>query len=594
MTFEIALVFAILLGTLIIFILDWYPMDFVAFGLLAVMLVVGPILGLTTNEIISGFSNSATITVMAMFILSGGIDRTGMVNILSHHVSRWAGKSETRQLAVVMAIVGPISAFINNTATVAILMPLVITLARQNHRSPSKLLIPLSYGSQLGGVMTLIGTSTNVLASSMAADRGYGQFGMFDFTVIGLCVYITGALYVIFIAPRLLPERRKDEEITKTYRVTEYLTEVIVLKKSPLIGHAVSDSHLSDEFDIRILEIVRHGQKLPRPVVDKVLQAGDVLLVKANPQRLAEMKDTKGLAIHTKAILGEDDLATSKMGLLEVIVAPNSHLVGGTLASTNFRARYGCTVIAMQKAGDLIWECLPQVQLDLGDTMLLRGTNAALDQIKRDADFIVTQEVKPEMFRTEKIPVALAIIFGVVISAALGYEILITSIIGCVLLVLTGCLKVNELHESIRWDVILLLAGVLPLGLALEKTGGAVWLANIAVYAADYVPSLGVLAIFYLISMVLTEFISNNATVVILVPVGIATAEKLGLDPRAFVLAIMFAASTSFSTPVGYQTNTMVYGPGGYKFFDFTRVGLPLNLMLAVVTPIFIYFLWGI
>ena len=251
-------------------------------------------------------------------------------------------------------------------------------------------------------------------------------------------------------------------------------------------------------------------------------------------------------------------------------------------------------MIAIRKHGELIQERLGEVSLGFGDTLLLRGNVGALEQLKREPGFIVTEEVQQEAFRTEKIPIALAIIVGVVLIAALGVPILVTAIVGCVLMVLTGCLQANELHESIRWDVIFLLAGVIPLGLALEKSGGAQLLADLAAKSAEYVPSLVLLGIFYVMAMLLTELISNNATVVLMVPVAVATAQALGLDPKAFILAIMFAASTSFSTPVGYQTNTMVYGPGGYKFLDFTRVGGPLNLLLAILTPIYIFLVWGL
>jgi di/tricarboxylate transporter len=282
------------------------------------------------------------------------------------------------------------------------------------------------------------------------------------------------------------------------------------------------------------------------------------------------------------------------MGLLEVVIGPNADLIGSLLEDVNFRQRYGCTVIAMQKHGETIQERLGQVPLNFGDTLLLRGPKPALEQIKREPGFIVTEELALEAYRTEKAGLALAIMAGVVIFAALGQPILVTALAGCTLMVITGCLKMNELHEAIRWDVIFLLAGVIPLGLALERSGGADLLAQFAAQAANYVPSLLVLSIFYIVAMLLTELISNNATVVVLVPVAIASAEALGLDARAFILAIMFAASTSFSSPVGYQTNTMVYGPGGYKFLDFLRVGGPLNLILAIVTPIYIYLLWGL
>jgi di/tricarboxylate transporter len=499
-----------------------------------------------------------------------------------------------RQLLTINMTVGPISAIINNTAAVAILIPSAITLAREHKRAPSKLLIPLSYFSQLAGVITLIGTSSNILASVLSEQEGFGTFGMFEFAPIGLLVFITGTLYMLFIGRKLLPDRRVEEDITESYHVEDYLSEVIVLENSPLVGKRVTESRLREQFDVHVFEVMRNGQKLAHPLGQKVLRAGDILFIKANTEQLLKIKDIEGLTIEPEVHLEETSLASDMRGLLEVVIGPNSDLVGGTLENTNFRQRYGSTVIAIRKQGELIRDRLSKVYLDFGDTLLLRGSNVALEQVKRAPGFIATEEVKEEEFRADKILPALIITGAVVVIAALGVPILVTSIVGCVLMVLLGCLKVNELHESVRWDVIFLLAGVIPLGLALERTGGAQLLADLAAKSAEYVPPVVVLGVFYLIAMILTELISNNATIVVMVPVAAATAAALGLDGKAFILAIMFAASTSFSTPVGYQTNTMIYGPGGYKFLDFTKVGGPLNLILAIVTPIFIYLVWGL
>lgn len=596
MTFEIILAFGILIVVLVVFALELFPIDFVAFAVMALILVLGPILSVEPLEAISGFSNPATITVMAMFILSAGVYRTGVINILAQRMVNFAGNSEIRQLVTVMLVVGPISAFINNTAAVAILIPSIITLAREHRQAPSKLLIPLSYFSQLAGVMTLIGTSTNILASSLTAQEGYGTFGMFEFAAIGLLVFITGGLYLLFIGRKLLPERRGEEPLEESYRIKEYLTEMIVLEDSPLVGKTLAESRLHELFDIYILDIHRDGRDLGFLVADTLLQAGDILFVQANTDQLLQIKEVEGLDIEPEVRLGEVEVTDEKIdvGLMEVVIGPDSTLIGGTLETTNFRNRYNCTVIAIQRRGELLRERLGKVPLGFGDTLLLRGAGFALQQIKREPGFILTQEVHVEEFRANKVPLALGIVAAVVLIAALGVPILVTAIVGCVLMVLTGCLKVEEFHSAVRWDVIFLLAGVIPLGLALENTGAAHWLADLVTSVANFVPPVVVLALFYFMSTILTELISNNATVVVLVPVGIATAEALGLDARAIVLSIMFAASTSFSTPVGYQTNTLVFGPGGYKFLDFLRVGGPLNLLLAIVTPIYIFFVWGV
>jgi len=568
----------------------------VAFAILAVMLVLGPWLGLRPEEVIIGFSNPATITVLAMFILSGAIQRTGMVNWLARRVARgrWAQGGELKQLLLVMGLAGPTSAVLNNTAIVAILIPFVVTLAQQQRRAPSKLLIPLSYTSQLGGVLTLIGTSANILASALLAQEGYRPFGLFEFSKIGLLVFVTGALYLLLVGRHLLPERPAAADVTEKYQLKDYLTEVVVLETSPLVGKTLAESGLSRRFDIHVLEILRDGQRLSYPLADKRLQPGDVLFIRANREQLLKIKDEEGLALAPEVRHGQPEPEGEELGLLEVVIAPNSELIGGTLESTNFRNRYNCTVIAIRKHGAVIRERLGKVRLDVGDTLLLQGERSALERIKREPGFIVTEEVQLEAFRTEKIPVALAILAGVVLLAALGVPILVTAVVGCVLMVLTGCLTVTELHESIRWDVIFLLAGVIPLGLALERTGGAQLVASWAAQLAQDAPPIVALFLFYIATMVLTELISNNAAVVVMVPVGVAAAEALGIDPRAVVLAILFAASTSFSTPVGYQTNTLVYGPGGYKFTDFLRVGGPLNALLALLTPLYIAWLWGL
>ena len=594
MTFEIALVFALLAVALLVFALDKWPIDFVAFSIMTVVLVLGPVLGLSPNEVISGFSNPATITVLAMFILSSAVYRTGAINHIARRVVPLAGEGELRQLLVILLIVGPVSAFINNTAVVAILIPLVLTMARRHDRAPSKLLIPLSFFSQLAGVMTLIGTSTNILASSLTAQAGLEPFGMFDFAAIGLVVAAVGSLYMFTVGRKLLPTRRHAEQIVERYAMQRFVTEVRVVSDSPLGGKTLVESRLSQEYDITVLSIERAGQRIGLVHAEERLEAGDLLVLHADRRKLLELRDTRGLDFEYAAAHGGTG-EPSSMRLMEVVIGPDSDLIGGTLISTNFRNRFNCTVIAMQRHGELIDARLGQVRLGFGDTLLLQGEPAALDQVKREQGFIVTEELEEEDFRSEKIVPALAIVIGVVALAALGVvPILVSAMAGCVLMVATGCLEPQELHRTIRWDVIFLLAGVIPLGLAIESTGAADLVAELAAGWATGRHPLAVIAVFYVTAMVLTELISNNATVVVLVPVAIVTGANLGLDPRALILAIMFAASTSFSTPVGYQTNTMIYGPGGYRFLDFTRVGLPLNLILAVVTPLAIYWLWGV
>jgi di/tricarboxylate transporter len=595
MTIEIAIVFGILILALVGFVMNRFPLDFVALSVMATILILGPILGVTPEEAISGFAHPATITVLAVFILAGGVQRTGAVNLLTRRMIRYAGDGDIRQMVAVMLIVAPFSAFINNTAAVAILIPPVIALSRHHKRPPSRLLIPLSYASQMAGVMTLIGTSTNILASSLVAREGFDGFSMFEFSHIGALVFATGAIYLIVVGRRLLPDRDTGPEVASRYQVSDFQSDIVILPGSPLAGKTLAESHLGDRHDIQVLEIQRGGARIGPISGRTILLENDILTVVASPDQLMNINDIDGLEVEPVARLNSGEAAREEeRSVLEVVIGPNSDLVGRTLESTYFRNRYNSTVIAIRKQGQVIHQQLGKVRLSFGDTLLLDGDRTAFEMIKRRPGFIVTEETHLESFRTSKIPIALGIIAGVVVIAALGQPILVTAIAGCVLMVLTGCLRMNELHESIRWDVILLLAGMIPLGIALERTGAAQLLADLATRSSQYVPDLIVLMIFYLLTAVLTEFISNNASVVVMVPVGIATAVTLDLDPRAFVLAIMFAASTSFATPTGYQTNTMVYGPGGYTFVDFVRVGGGLNVLLTILTPLYIYLFWGL
>ena len=594
MTFEIALAFGILLAAFVIFALDRWPIDFVAFGIMVTILALGPWIDVSPEEAIAGFANPATITVMAVLILSAGIQRTGAVNLLARRMTRLAGTSERRQLATVVGVSGSFSGFINNTAAVAIMLPAVIRMARDTARSPSKLLIPLSYASQLGGVVTLIGTSANILASGLVSQAGYDGFSMFSFAPIGLLVLLVGAGYLLLVAPRILPDRQGEQDLSATYDVKSYLSEVLVPEGSTLDGVTLAESRLRQELGILVLEILRGADRVHMIRGDTQLRAGDILIVSASAEGLVRVRDDPRLAIEAEARLAADESLDDDIRLLELVIGPDSDLIGGTLISTNFRNRFGVTVIAMRKEGQIIRERIGRERLHFGDTLLVQGSPTAIDLLRRRRGFIVTEEPRIESFRVRRIPMAVAIVAGVVGLAALGQPILVTAMVGAVLMVVTGCLTVTELHDAIRWDVLFLLAGMIPLGAALENTGGAQLLADLAVDAANYLPALGVLYLFYIVALLMTHLISSNPTIVVLIPVALATATSLGLDPEALALAIMFAASMSFSTPMGDQTNTLVYGPGGYRFSDYVRTGLPLNLLLSVLTPLFIYSIWGL
>jgi di/tricarboxylate transporter len=598
-------VFGIILVALVLFAAEPVPIDITAIGIMVALMVLGTAGPVNLTEIspadgTSGFASSATLTVLAMFVLSAGVQRTGIIQLLGRRIARITRDSLSRQLGATMSLVGPISGFINNTAAVAILLPMVTDLAHEGGTSPSKLLIPLSYASMFGGMLTLIGTSTNILASDIVARPQYlgRPFSMFEFTALGVVVSIAGFCYLLTVGRWLLPERiRAEDDLTEEFGMAEYLTEVVVREDSPLVGETVQSGLEETDFDVDLVQLIRGNQVFLEPLAPKVIQAGDVFAVRTDRDTLVELLDVEGLDMVPDVTVDEDELeqAEEEENLVEVVIAPGSFLAGESLASTNFRQRYDATVLALRRGGEVIRQRMDHLRLRVGDTLLVQATGGSVDRLNTNRNFIVAQEIKRPDFRRSKVPLAVGIVAGVVGVAALNVlPIVVSALAGAVLMVVTGCLKPTEVYEAVQWDIIFLLAGVIPLGIALERTGGADFIAEIIVGGSSALPMLGVLALMYLVTALLTNVISNNASVVLMVPVAFETALQVGADPFAFVLAVTFAASTAFMTPVGYQTNLFVYGPGGYRFTDYVRVGTPLQLVFAVVTTLGIAVIYGV
>ncbi|MFB6096384.1 MAG: SLC13 family permease [Haloferacaceae archaeon] len=619
-------VFGIIGVALFFFVTELIPIDVTAILVMVLLILFGPdgvanFTQISSTEGVSGFSSPATITVLAMLILSSGISRTGVVQILGRRMADFAGDSLDRQLLATIGITGPVSGFINNTPVVAILVPVISDIAHKGKTSPSKLLIPLSYASMFGGMLTLIGTSTNILASDVSARLLGHPFSMFEFTQLGVLVLLTGSVYLLTVGHRLLPERVPPEEgYIQEYEIEEYLTEVVVDSESPLVGKTIEDAIDSVAFDADILQVVRDDEEFIEPIGKKVIQAGDTLRLRADRRTLEQLVERETLSLagtpRTEADLEPDTEA--EQTLVEVVVPRGSYLVGESLESSTFRQRYDANVLAFRSRGETIRTEMDRRRIQVGDTLLLQAPPDSIDRLSQNDDFIVAHEPAKPDYRTEKIPHAAAIMAGVVgfvavpwgmvgsmlagLSgvaafeglAALSLPIMLTALAGVIAMVVAGVLKPNELYESVEWDVILLLAGIIPLGMALEQTGGADLLGAMVASTADYLPVLAVLWVFYIATGLITGVISNNASVVLMIPVAIESAARIGANPFAFVLAVTFAASTSFITPVGYQTNLFVYGPGGYRFTDYIRIGAPLQLLLSVVTVLGIALFWGV
>jgi di/tricarboxylate transporter len=607
----IVVVSALILVALVMFATEPVPVDVTAISVMVALMLVEPVSGLfvdlgvlsapipmiTPEEGLSGFANAATLTVLAMFILSDGVQRTGIVQKLGAFISQYTADSEGRQLGATIGVVGPISGFINNTAAVAILLPMVTDLAERGGTSPSKLLLPLSYASMFGGMLTLIGTSTNILASELSARLLDHPFGMFEFTQLGIVVSIVGTVYLLTVGRYLTPERiRPRMDLTEEFEMADYLTEVMVREDSPLVGMRVRDALVETEFDVDLLQLVRHNEVFLEPLGPKEIQVGDVFALRTDRDTLVELLDAEGLDL-VPVTVDEAELETAegRQNLVEVVVAPGSSLVGESLVTSRFRQRFDATVLALRRGGELVRKRLDNVQLRVGDTLLVQASADSIELLDRNRNFIVAQEVERHDFRESKIPVAVGIVAVVVALAALDFvPIVVSALAGSVAMVATGCLRPTEIYDAVQWDVVFLLAGVIPLGIAMERTGAAALLAEGVVASATLLPLVGVLALFYVVTALLTNVISNNASVVLMIPVAVEAATTLGANAFSFVLAVTFAASTAFMTPVGYQTNLFVYGPGGYRFTDYIRVGGPLQLVFVVVTTLGIVFFFGL
>lgn len=592
MTGEIALVYGLVVLALVLFAMDRLPVDAVAMGILVALAVSGLV---SPTQALAGFSNVATVTVAAMFVLSAGLRRTGALAGVGNQLARLGQRSELLAVSVMMVVVAVVSGFINNTAAVAIFIPVVIELAQRMQVSPSRLLIPLSFASMFGGVSTLIGTSTNLLVDAIAAERGLERFGMFEFTPLGLALFAVGFVYLLATHRRIPPRRPAEEEdLTERFDVGSYLARIQLDTGGPGVGTPLGDGELTEAFDLDVIDVERDGDTTAGTAGQLVLAAGDVLRVRGTVDALRRASETDGVLLVEATGQRKLDAAitTRDDTLVEAVLAPDSTLDGRTVDEVDLAARHGAQALGLRQAGRLRHD-LPEIHLRSGDTLLLKIDRDRLPNLQADEDFIVVSEVETTALRTSRLPWALAIVAVVVGLAATGtLPIVAAALAGALAMVAIGALTGEEAYEAINWKVIFLLAGVIPLGTALETSGGAELLADTIVTNLSGLGPVAVLAGIFLATQLLTEVISNNASAVLFAPIAIGTAETLGADPRPFLFAVTVAASMSFMTPIGYQTNTMIYGPGQYRFTDFTRIGGPLNLLVLLVSVLLIPRIW--
>ena len=590
MTPEIALTLGIILMAIILFATEKLRVDLVA---LLVLLAVS-ITGLASKEeVFLGFANPAVITIWAVYIVSGGLFKTGVADMLGSLILRLSGASEVRLIAVIMLICGTMSAFMNNVGAVAVLLPAVIGISKKTKIPVSKLLIPLAFSSLLGGKMTLIGTPANILAQGILTARGLTGFGFFDITPMGAIVLGTGIIYMVLIGRHLLPVRKTADDPRVFKQLRDYISEVQVTKESPLIGKNLYESNLGADYDLVVLAIIRDGISFTALHRDFIIEQDDHLILEGSVQNLVTAREALNLKYETDQDFELADLDTEQSYIFEATLAPRSTMVDRTLNEVGFRDRFGFSALAIWRQGDIITDSLRDVKLHFGDALLLQGPPGKVRALQDGNEFLVLQHVDLEHNRSHKAPIAAGIMLLVITLAIFSNLGIATAmVIGSVLMVLTGCLSMDEAYESIDWRTVFLVGGMLSLGIAMENTGTAQFLANLLLGAlGDYGP-LGLLAGIYLLSALITQPMSNAAAVVLMVPIAVDTALGIDANYLTFTMAVVIGAATSFLSPVGHKANVLVFGPGGYRFFDYTRVGILLTIALFTISMIFLPIFW--
>jgi len=564
--------------------------DVVALSAVSILLISGI---LSPGDALSVFSNGAPITVGAMFVLSAALERTGVISILAQFLSRAAGKTPLIAIGALLVSVAFTSAFVNNTPIVVLMTPVVIGLSQTLNMAPSKLLIPLSFASIFGGMTTLIGTSTNILVDGVAQTHGMKPIGMFEITLMGLILGGAGLTYLFLIGRWLLPSREPLASLLPKASDRHFVTDVLIPIDSPLIGKPLSDAGFTEDKGFRVIDVIRRDISLAWRMKDLELEAGDRLVIRSKMDDMLGLREAGDVKFGTRDAHAIEPIAARETVIVEGVVGPRSRSSGRYIDDLNLMRLYGAFILAVHRQGENITGNFNQIRLRVGDTLLLEGPPESIRDLFEAQELINLTEPDARPFRRSKAPIAIGAIAGVMVLATFGVlPISALAIVAATLVVALGCVKPEEAYESIQWNILMLIFGMLALGIAMEKTHAAALVVHLFASAVSGLGPVAVLSALYLATSILTEMMSNNATAILMTPIAIGLADQMGLDARPFVVAVMFAASASFSSPIGYQTNTFVYNAGGYKFVDFVKVGVPLNLMFWALATFFIPQIW--
>lgn len=578
MTWEILAVLLITLMAIVIFAKEWLPVDTTALVILTILIALGIV---EPQEGISGFSNEATITILSLFILGAGLQNSGAITYFAKRIQKYFIATEWKVLGLIMIFTAIASAFINNTAIVIVLLPIMLRISKITQISLNKLLMPMSFAAMVGGATTIIGTSTNLVVSSISANSGYGRFGIFEFTFIGSIMVLGIILFMVTVGRKLIPERSRDENLTEEYNVKEFLTDLVIKKGSSLVGKRLKDTLFFKDPDIEIIEIAREDGSIWMPDSVEILKENDSILVKGGVDEIVNITSGNGTKILPGIEFQDEDLETTKMALVEVLITPNSKLADRKIKKIGFQENYNSILLAVHKKGDYFSKKISYLKANIGDILLLETPKSNIKFLNNTNDFIILEQHVKNAFDMKKVLISFVIVLLVVLLAALNIlPILTSALIGSVAMLLTGCVSLQKAYQFIDWKIIFLLAGLIPLGLAIEKTGAGDLLAENFVYYTEGYSARTMISLLFLFTVLLTSIISNNATAILIAPIAISIAQGLGLDPKPFLITVMFAASTSFITPIGYQTNTLIYSIGNYRFSDFLKVGGVVTLII--------------